>query len=110
MIKTYVHPLHHTLPLYEVHSEREGVTVAQYHGEDMVDRIYLEGRNGYDLVDKLESVEHSDDRTAVQRDIIQWNMLDAYFYEPTPEYTLGVRDRAPRGALALHHSLQRKGE
>lgn len=101
MIRQYVHPIHHTLPLYEVHSERDGVTVAQYHGEDMVDRVYLEGSDGYDLVDKLESVEHSDDMTEMQRDIIMWNMLDAYFYEPTPEYALGVRDRALRGAVGI---------
>lgn len=102
MIKTYIHPIHRsTLPLYEVHPEKEGVTVAQWHGEDMVDQIYLKGNDGYDLVDKLEGVEHSPDMTEVQIDIIMWNMLDAYFYEPTPEYALGVRDRARRGALSL---------
>lgn len=101
MIKTYTHPLHHTLPMYEVDSEARGVTVAQYHGEDMVDHIHLEGSNGYDLVDKLEGVEHSDDMTEVQKEIIQWNILDAYFYKPTPEYALGLRDKTQRGAVGL---------
>lgn len=101
MIRQCPHPIHHTLPLYEVHTEAKGVTVAQYHGEDKVDRVYLEGSDGYDLVDKLEGVEQSDDMTEVQKEIIKWNMLDAYFYKPTPEYALGVRDRALRGAVGI---------
>jgi len=92
MIRKYVHPIHHTLPLYEVHSDREGVTVAQYHGEDMVDSVYLKGSNGYDLVSKLEDVEQSDGMTEVRKEILQWNILDAYFYKSAPEYQLGVRD------------------
>lgn len=101
MIKTYTHPLHHTLPAYEVDSEARGVTVTQWHGEDMVDQIYLEDRNGYDLVDKLESVEHSGDMTEVQRDIAAWNILDAYFNKPTPEHALLARYRALRGAVGI---------
>lgn len=101
MIRQYVHPIHHTLPLYEVHSERDGVTVAQHHRQEMLDSIWLQGNDGYDLVDKLEDVEQSNSMTEVQKEILQWNILDAYFYEPTPEYLLGIRDKAQRGALSL---------
>ncbi len=101
MFRQCPHPIHHTLPIYEVHTDAEGVTIAQYHEEEMVDSVYLLGDDGMRLLHKILGVENSEDMTEVQKEIVKWNMLDAYFYEPAPEYALGIRDRAQRGALNL---------
>lgn len=101
MFRQCPHPFYHTLPVYEVHTDAEGVTVAQYHEEEMRDSVYLPGDDGMRLLHKILGVENSEDMTEVQKEIVKWNMLDAYFYEPTPEYALGIRDKAQRGALNL---------